>query len=98
MRDERLKKFCSSHNILGLLRKTELGESYRMQDKAMNTDILLKNLRTAGVKHLSVVKHGCGEIQKSLICDCVKFPSAGQLTHISVMLNITSDITYALPL
>lgn len=39
LRDEKLKNFCSSHNILGLLRKTELGESSRMQDKAMNTDI-----------------------------------------------------------
>jgi hypothetical protein len=50
LRDERLKNFCSSHNILGFLRKTELGESSRMQDKAMNIDILLKNLRATSVK------------------------------------------------
>lgn len=51
LRDVKLKNFCSSHNILGLLRETELGESSRMQDRAVNTDMFLENLRARRVKH-----------------------------------------------
>lgn len=79
---------------MGLLRKTELGERYRMQDKAMNTDVLLKNVLAAGVKHFQWLNKAVENFRS----DCVKFPSAGRLTHISGMLNITSDIAYALPL
>lgn len=50
LRDEKLKNLSSSHNIWGLLRKNDIGENLRMQDKGMNSDFLLKNLRAAGTK------------------------------------------------